>query len=297
MPNYDFLLELRLKKLNPELAYRHACCMSLFEQMLKKFLAVFPTFTDHTLLHTLSVINITNQLLRGEVEKLNEDEIYIYLMATALHDIGMGVSDRDFESFVDSVGLREYVNAHPEVPKPALIRKFHNDFSSAFVKKYWDILEIPNVHYADAIAEVGRGHRKTDLLDAALYPTDYALGNGRSANLALLAAVIRLADELDIASDRNPDLLYDTESMEGMSEKDIFEFSKHRAIHSVEFTADTIAVTADTDKPDIENGIIEAVRTVRDTLSYCLSVMEKRSDIRIDCQSIKLILNKKEVEV
>ena len=40
MPNYDFLLEHRLKELNSELAYRHTCCMSLFEQMLKKFLAV-----------------------------------------------------------------------------------------------------------------------------------------------------------------------------------------------------------------------------------------------------------------
>lgn len=86
MPNYDFLLEHRLKELNSKLAYRHTCCMSLFEQMLKKFLAVFPTFTDHTLLHTLSVTNISNQLLRDEVKKLNADEIYIYLMASALHD-------------------------------------------------------------------------------------------------------------------------------------------------------------------------------------------------------------------
>ena len=69
MPNYDFLLEHRLKELNSEFAYRHTCCMSLFEQMLKKFLAVFPTFTDHTLLHTLSVTNISNQLLRENVRK------------------------------------------------------------------------------------------------------------------------------------------------------------------------------------------------------------------------------------
>lgn len=77
MPNYDFLLEHRLKELNSEFAYRHTCCMSLFEQMLKKFLAVFPTFTDHTLLHTLSVTNISNQLLRENVRKLNASEIYV----------------------------------------------------------------------------------------------------------------------------------------------------------------------------------------------------------------------------
>ena len=68
-------------------------------------------------------------------------------------------------------------------------------------------------------------------MDEMLYPTDFDLGDGNRANLALLAAMIRLCDELDIASDRNPDLLYDTETMEGMSEKDVFEFSKHDAIH------------------------------------------------------------------
>ena len=201
------------------------------------------------------------------------------------------------ESFIDKVGIRAYVSAHPEMSKPTLIRKFHNDFSWAFVMKYWEILEIPNEHYAAAIAEVGRGHRKTDLMDENLYPTDFDLGNGAKANLALLAAVIRLADELDIASDRNPDLLYDTESMEGMSEKDVFEFSKHEAIHTVDFTEDNIVIIADTDKADIADGVVDATRTVKETLAYCLSVIEARSDIGIDCKTIKLILNENEVEV
>ena len=297
MPNYDFLLEHRLKELNSEFAYRHTCCMSLFEQMLKKFLAVFPTFTDHTLLHTLSVTNISNQLLRENVRKLNASEIYIYLMACALHDIGMGVSDKDIDAFIDASGLRGYVNDHPEISKPNLIRKFHNDFSSQFVKKYWELLEIPSEQYANAIAEVGRGHRKTDLMDEKLYPTDYDLGDGQCANLALLAALIRLCDELDIASDRNPDLLYDTETMEGMSEKDVFEFSKHDAIHTVNFSEDSIVVIADTDKADIADGVMEAIRTVKETLEYCLSVIRDRSDFCIDCKRIKLILNNKEVEV
>lgn len=297
MPNYDFLLEHRLKELNSEFAYRHTCCMSLFEQMLKKFLAVFPTFTDHTLLHTLSVTNISNQLLRENVRKLNASEIYIYLMACALHDIGMGALDKDIDSFIDASGLRGYVNDHPEISKPNLIRKFHNDFSSQFVKKYWELLEIPGERYANAIAEVGRGHRKTDLMDENLYPTDYDLGNGQCANLALLAALIRLCDELDIASDRNPDLLYDTETMEGMSEKDVFEFSKHDAIHTVNFSEDSIVVIADTDKADIADGVMEAIRTVKETLEYCLSVIQERSDFYIDCKRIKLILNNKEVEV
>lgn len=297
MLNYDFLLELRLKELNSELAYRYTCCMSLFEQMLEKFLVVFPTFTDHTLLHTLSVINISNQLLGDEVEKFNAGEIYIYLMACALHDIGMGTLDRDLDSFIDSAGIRDYISAHPDITKPTLIRKFHNDFSSAFVKKYWEILDIPSKRYADAIAEVGRGHRKTDLMDEARYPVEYDLDDGNSVNLATLAALIRIADELDIASDRNPDLLYNTESMEGMSEKDVFEFSKHEAISSVEFKENTVVIHADTDKPDIQKGIIDAATTIKETLDYCNNVIKLRSDINLACKKVKLILNNKEIEV
>ena len=297
MPDYDFLLELRLKGLNSELAYRHSCCMSLFEQMLKMFLAVIPQFTDHTLLHTLNVNNISNQMLRENVMRLNASEIYIYLMACALHDVGMGVSDKDIPPFVDAMGLREYVDSHPEVSKPDLIRKYHNDFSAQFVKKYWQLLEIPGERYRDAIAEVGRGHRKTDLFDEELYPTCYDLGDGSTANLALLAALIRLCDELDIASDRNPDLLYDTDNMEGRGEKDRFEFSKHKAIHTVEFADDSIVVFADTEDEELALGIVDAMKTVKNTLTYCLSVIEKRSDFKIDCQKIKLILNKKETEV
>lgn len=241
MPDCDFMLERRLKELNGDLAYRYTCCMSVFELTLNRFLTTFPTFTDHTLLHTLSVTNLTNQLLREDIRKLNAGEIYIYLMAAALHDVGMGISAKDMEGFIDAAGLRTYVRTHPEMPVPTLIRKFHHDFSAVFVRKFWQLLEIPNERYANAIAEVGRGHRKTDLLDETRYPTDYDLGDGSKANLAALAAVVRIADEIDIASDRNPDLLYQTENMEGLSEKDVFEFSRHNAIRPLVFKEQAIS--------------------------------------------------------
>jgi len=291
MPDFDFFLERRLKERNSDLAYRYTCCMSLFEQLLKKFLTTFPTFTDHTLLHTLSVTNITNQLLRENIIKLNASEIYIYLMAAALHDVGMGVSPRDLEAFIDAAGIRSYVSMHPDLSAPTLIRKFHHDFSAAFVRKYWQLLEIPNEYYANAIAEVGRGHRKTDLLDETCYPTDYDLGDGSKANLAALAAVIRLADELDIASDRNPDLLYQTETMAGLSDKDVFEFSRHDAIRPMVFAEHAIFVYAETDSSEIAQGVMDCVRVVKETLSYCTSVLKKRSTLQIQCSQIELVLN------
>lgn len=291
MPDFDFFLERRLKELNGDLAYRYTCCMSLFELTLNRFLTTFPTFTDHTFLHSLSVTNLTNQLLREDIRKLSASEIYIYLMAAALHDVGMGVSPKDLEAFIDAAGTRSYVSAHPELSVPTLIRKFHHIFSAVFVRKYWQLLEIPNERYANAIAEVGRGHRKTDLLDETCYPTDYDLGDGSKANLAALAAVIRLADELDIASDRNPDLLYQTETMEGLSDKDVFEFSRHDAIRPIIFAEHAIQIYADTDNDEIAQGVMDCVRVVKETLSYCISVLKKRSTLQIQCSQIELVLN------
>lgn len=297
MSDYDFMLERTLKETNSDLAYRYACCMSLFEQLLKKFLTTFPTFTDHSLLHSLSVTNITNQLLRENIHQLNASEIYIYLMSAALHDAGMGIPAKDLDAFIDAAGIRACVYEHPGMSGPALIRKFHHDFSAAFIRKYWPLLEIPSERYADAIAEVSRGHRKTDLLDEKLYPATFDLGDGSTANLAALAAVLRIADELDIASDRNPDLLYDTESMEGMSEKDVFEFSRHDAIRSVFFAAHGILIHAETDDDDIAQGVIDCIRAVKETMSCCTAVLKKRSSIQIPCAEMELVLNGHTVKV
>ncbi|MBR5014542.1 MAG: hypothetical protein IKY16_08060 [Bacteroidales bacterium] len=295
--NYDFLLEYRLRELNEDLSSRYACSMSAFERMLDRFRIIFPTYTDHSLLHTMNVANISNQLLRDNIQKLNAGEIYVYLMACALHDVGMCVSDKNLDAFIDASGLRDYADAHQELSKPDFIRKFHNEFSAQFVKKYWSFFEIPNEQYARAIAEVGRGHRKTDLMDETLYPVSFALGDGQDANIALLAALIRLCDELDIASDRNPKLLYDTNTIEGIGAESLFEFAKHNAIHSVAFTGDSIVIMADTDQESVADGIIRAAKTVRDTFTYCLSVIETRSDIKIDCQKMTLILNNQEIAV
>lgn len=43
------------------------------------------------------------------------EDISKYLMAAALHDVGMGVSARDLEGFIDAAGIRTHVRVHPEM--------------------------------------------------------------------------------------------------------------------------------------------------------------------------------------
>ena len=61
--DYDFLLEKRLMKEAPDLHRRVADSAVVLQQMLLSFLTWFPDFTDHSILHSLSVIDFCNQLL------------------------------------------------------------------------------------------------------------------------------------------------------------------------------------------------------------------------------------------
>ena len=56
----------------------------------------------------MTVIDSCNRLIGEEqIQKLNADELYILLMASYLHDVGMGISEKDYEEFKDSLGAGE----------------------------------------------------------------------------------------------------------------------------------------------------------------------------------------------
>lgn len=273
--NFDYSLENRLKTENPELSLRYTQCIPVFDMMLRKFFGHFPTFTDHTLFHSLTVINISNYLLQEHVSELNADEIYIYLLATGLHDVGMGVSVGDYDAFMTELGAFDDPK-NEDLTKPFLIRKYHNELSGKFVLKYYEVLDIPDERYAFAVAEVCRAHRKTNLYDLEQFPQSYELASGQKVNIARLGALLRIADELDIASDRNPDMLFDLDKMENATERNLREFNRHKAIKSVEFGDDVITAHVKTEDDFLKEAVLECVEEVREKLDYCSAVMNER---------------------
>ena len=285
--NCDYALENKLKKENPELSKLYTNCVPIFDMMLRKFFAHFPTFTDHTLLHSLSVINLSNYLIGEHISELNADEIYVYLLSTAMHDVGMGVNDRNFKEFMTELGLLDLPENEGQ-PTPNLIRKYHHELSGKFIMKYYDILDIPNERYAYAIAEVSRGHRKTNLLDESQFPTDYEVAEGRMVNLARLGALLRVTDELDMASDRNPDLIFATVDL-GNNEMSKREFSRHRAITDIRFESPKIFVDTSTDDDDVRQSIIDCVAEAQFKLDYCREVMTARGGCLTDYDELIIV--------
>ena len=64
--------------------------------------------------------------------------------------------------------------------------------------------------------------------------------------------------------------------MEGLSDKDVFEFSRHDAIRPIIFAEHAIQIYADTDNDEIAQGVMDCVRVVKETLSYCISVLKTK---------------------
>ena len=283
--DYDFLLEKRLMKEAPDLHRRVADSAVILQQMLLSFLTWFPDFTDHSILHSLSVIDFCNQLLGKQVNSLSIGECYVLLMSCYLHDSGMGIPKESFEEFSKGLDTSEYEKEHHNATIKERVRAFHNEYSGLFIKKYHSLFDIPSDDLLFAIVQVSRGHRKTNLYDENVYPdleTEYGI-----IRTAYLGAILRLADEIDVGMDRNPELLFDKSNLPDQNA--INYFGMHDSIKEVEILEDKIVLHVKP-KSDYFIPLIEDLAVkIQTTLDYCVDVADVRSSLKIYQKTIELL--------
>lgn len=279
-----FMCEQKLKKENPGLHLLFTNSVVCMQQMLHKYQVIFPSFTDHTALHSLEVIDFCNQLIGEQIQYLNADEIYVLLMSAYLHDSGMGITEKDYQEFRQRIPFGDYFDLHPDASLPDIIRDFHNEFSGEYIKKYADIFEIPSAEHVFSIVQVSRGHRKTNLFDPDEYPSDYRVPDGNRICLPYLSALLRLADELDIAADRNIQFMYNESAI--AEEKDRMHFKKHRAIRRMIITDEAFLLDVDDEDAEIFREVESLLVKVGATLAECREVTEKRTPYHITQKEI-----------
>ena len=283
---YDYAMERRLHALNPELHKRFSESLFVLQHILSNYLLIFPTFTDHTELHSLNVIDFCNRIIGSQIEKLNADEIYCLLMGCYFHDTGMGIRKKDYDEFSQKIDFGDYFETHSRKNIPDIIRDFHNEFSGLFLKKYSDLFEIPSAEHLYAIIQISRGHRKTDLTDEKEYPIALPVLGGNTICLPYLSALIRLADEIDVAAGRNLSFLYETSSL--TNEKDIIEFGKHEAIKEVAVSDQEFVLMIDTDDETVYNNIRKMSIKMQKTVDECCAAVTGRTPYAITQKAIKL---------
>lgn len=262
----SFALEFRLRELDGGLHKRFTDCVFVLQKILSNYKLIFPEYTDHTELHTITVIEFCNRLIGSQLTRLNGHELYVLLLGCYFHDTGMGITQKDFEEFSANIDFGDYFERHPDATKAEQIRDFHNEYSGMFIQKYAELFEIPDKAHLDAIVQISRGHRKTDLTDESAYPTKAAMPDGQKVCLPYLAALLRLADEIDVTAARNPKLLYDIEAI-----TDGFQFSEHKrhqAVRELRIERDSFDLIID----DRDRSINEKIRKLADKMQYTLDI-------------------------
>lgn len=282
----SFALEFRLRELDGELHKRFTDCVFVLQKILSNYKLIFPEYTDHSELHTITVIEFCNRLIGSQLTKLNGHELYVLLLGCYFHDTGMGVTQKDFEEFSEKIDFCDYFERRPNATKAEQIRDFHNEYSGMFIKKYAELFEIPDKEHLDAIVQISRGHRKTDLTDECVYPVEAAMPGGQKVCLPYLAALLRLADEIDVTAARNPKLLYDIEAI-----TDDFQFSEHKrhqAVRELKIEKDSFSLMID----DRDSSINEKIRRLADKMQYtldsCRAAVNGRTPFEITQKEIRV---------
>ena len=281
---HDYAMERRLCQLDPALHKRFTDAVFALQFNLSKYQLIFPEYTDHSILHSLTVIHFCNQLIGDQIDRMNADELYILLSACYLHDTGMGVAMKDYREFSQRIDFGNYFENHSREDIPGIIRDFHHEFSGQFIQKYAELFEFPSQEHQWAIQMVSRGHRRTDLMDERAYPLALRMPGGNRVCLPYLAALIRLADEIDVAAKRNPILLYDIEAL--TDEKQIMENKKLKAVRSLLVTEKRFLLSVDPVEEDVMMQVRIVIEKMRQTLHDCRAAVCGRTPYTITQEDV-----------
>lgn len=284
MNKYDFLVERKLKEIDPGLHQRFSDTVFALQQILSNYKLIFPDFTDHTELHTLNIIEFCNNLIGEQIDKLNADEMYVLLLGCYFHDTGMGISHADFDEFSKQINFGNYFDNHSRDNYPEIVRNFHQEFSGLFLRKYAKFFEFPSEEHLFAIIQISRGHRKTDLNDEKEYPLNLKVPSGNTICLPYLAALVRLADEIDVTASRNSKAIYDLNKI--VKEIDLIEFMKHEAVRSLDITDKAFIMGIKSDDPKIIEGLNILAGKMKKTLDYCRSTVNNRTSFTITQEDV-----------
>ncbi len=285
----EFVCERSLRERNADLHTRYRGSVFAMDRLLTNYKAIFPYYTNHSFEHSVQVIRYCNMIAGEEnVAKMNADELYILLMGAALHDVGMGVSTADFHETKDQiVGFSDYFLQHPFNTVAECTRVFHQEFSAQFIRKYRDLFEIPSEGHLYGICQIARGHRKLNLLDETEFG-NYRLENGSVVRLAYLAALVKLADELDITADRN--LLFDYSKHDRRwSAKQQMCFDCHKALREIAVEGETIVLRFSAREPAVYKEILAIEKKVQKTFSEFVAVVKCQTDFRLCQQAVRFV--------
>ncbi|MCK4796992.1 MAG: ATP-binding protein [Spirochaetes bacterium] len=223
MSNMNLIETLKVKSEGDNLVHRLNDIRIKAEPLLSKIIETFPEYTSHDITHCDRILNKLNSIIPDSLmERLNAYEIYFLVAGVYLHDIGM-------------VNFPEFFNGE-QLTKDSIREKHHLRSEEICVNKFKD-LGIEDEHQAKIIGRICRGHRRENLSNNILFKPDRIYKNS-SINIPLMAALVKIGDELDITFERTPQIIFDNmPPRDGISK---YEWEKHLSISGVGLLPDDL---------------------------------------------------------
>lgn len=226
-------------------------------------------FTEHEISHALNVEKIYTNLLPDINTILTDNEKYLLIIATLIHDIGMvGQSKYKFEEHYDKE-----------------IRDSHNYRSGDFIRDYATILGILD-REARVVEKIAEAHR---LVDLNTIPESQPFGMGDSVRIRLLAGILRLSDELDILEERAP---YIVKEYLNVNPESVKHFNVHDTFQGIALNGDVLRIVSYVPNSDLEEEVNK----------LCLGIQAKFKEVQpillangINLNTIEVYLDTKEV--
>lgn len=319
--NLDFFKLLKVKEENEGYgATLSSTVINVTEQVepiLGRIPIIFEEYTLHDISHSENVLKNMWKFIPEEVKKnLSAIEIYLLILSSCLHDVGMAVrrdeedeirNSEDFLKFRDNyereVDLIEKCKNEGNTRAAEFyekqifmdyIRERHHERSYEYILKNYSGesgLKIDNENHARLLAKICRAHRLdvTDLEDKSEFDREYPL-EGKFINVQFLAVCLRLGDTLDADRRRAPKILKEFINPKNPSSKE--EWEKHLSVPEVGITEEKIKINATCKSPKYQRGLLEFVRKVeKERKDFVRLLKDNPSEI-----SDRYYLNLKEVE-
>ncbi|MCC4765142.1 chaperone protein [Methanosarcina sp. DH1] len=254
--------------------------------LLERIPENMPEFTLHNANHSAKVVELMGKIIPSDtLDHLNIIELSILIYAAYLHDIGMTASrDKREEIIANSSEFAKLRIFNEELSLKfdeakrdgdhrtatfiedklftEFLRKNHVKRSHEFIERKYGLKETPiswkRIPYYKLVQAVCDSHGLPvkNLYDTKCWRRNTLVGD-QSVNVQYLSVILRLADILDLDSERTPRCLLDF--INPKDETSIKEWKKHLSIIGCKISPKEINIEAECEHPIYERALREFV--------------------------------------
>jgi Molecular chaperone, HSP90 family len=250
--------------------------------LLQRISENMPEFTLHDSSHSAKILEIMGKILPDEVlNNLNTIELSLLILSAYLHDIGMTCDKKEkediilsddeysilFKSNLDKFNKYEqYLNEKNHRAATFIqdqvfteyLRRKHVERSANYISEHLSKGELSLVYNQIPFHKIlikvcdAHGEAVKHLYDTQKWPKQTLVGEN-IINVQFVALVLRLADIMDLDSERTPKVIYEFVNPE--DPVSIIEWKKHRSILGTSIGTNQVLFEAECSSPEVERAL------------------------------------------